>query len=165
MHAVYRVWLYLHLAAIFGLLLAHGTPVWVAFRLRSERDRVRIRAMLELSYFWVGMAHVFMFLIIITGVVLGFVRAAWGSGWIWTSIGILILLWVAMSILGTRYYDQVRRGVGAEPFYGAKKAAELPPVTPQQLETLLSSPRPIILATLGVGSLLAILWLMMFRPF
>lgn len=162
---MYRVWLLTHFVAVFGLLLAHGTSIAVAFRVRKEREASKIRTLLELSYFWVGMVHMAMFLIIITGVILGFTGHWWGAGWLWTSIGILIVLWVGMSIFGTRYYDRVRRGVGAEPFYGAKKVASLPPVGERELDELLSSPRPIFLTVFGIGGLLTIVWLMMFKPF
>lgn len=158
-----RWWLFLHLIGVLGLTLSHGTSVATAFRLRKEREPPRIKTLLELSYMWVGVVHMAMFLVIITGVVLGFLTHAWSRGWIWTSLGLLIGLWIAMSALGTRYYDRVRRGVGAEPFYGAKK--EQPPVTELELKALLESRRPWLLATLGLGTLLVILWLMIFRPF
>lgn len=158
-------WLFFHLAGVLGLLLSHGTSVAVAFRLRKERDPARIKVLLELSYFWVGIVHLFMFAVIVTGVVMGFLGRWWGAWWLWASIGVLVGLWVAMSILGTRFYDRLRRGVGADPFYGAKKAAPSAPVSQEELEALLSSPRPVLLAVLGIGGLLLILWLMMFKPF
>lgn len=157
--------LFFHMGSVFGFLMSHGTGVAMAFRLRKERDPVRIRALLELSYFWVGMLHVFMFLILSSGVVLGFVGRWWGFAWIWTSIGILVGLWIAMGILGTPYYDRVRRGVGTAPFYGSKKAAQLPEVAPAELQGLLDSGRPVLLTVMGLGGLLIILYLMIFKPF
>lgn len=134
-------------------------------RVRKERDPARIKALLELSYFWVGMVHLSMFVVIITGVIMGFIGRWWGTWWLWASIGVLIGLWVAMSILGTRYYDRVRLSVGADPFYGPKKATQSAPVNQEELEVILSSRRPVLLSVLGLGGLLIILWLMMFKPF
>lgn len=158
-----RIWLYLHIAGLVALMLAHGPSVAVAFRLRTERDPHRLKALLELSSKWVGMIHMAMFLVIITGVVLGFLTKAWSQTWIWLSVGILISLWVAMSFLGTKYYDRVRAAVGIPPFYGAKEQAS--PIGEDELTRLLVSSRPVLLAVMGIGSLLVILWLMMFRPF
>lgn len=146
-------------------MLAHGTSVAVAFRIRKERDPARIKAYLELSFFWVGLIHLSMFLVIGTGVALGFLGRSWDEAWLWISIGILVLLWVFMSLLGTRYYDRVRRGVGAASFYGGEKSKVLPPVSPEELEKLLRSPRPIVLSVIGLGGISLILWLMMFKPF
>ena len=74
----------------------------------------------------------------------------WDEAWLWTSIGILILLWVLMSLLGTKYYDRLRRGVGAASFYGGEKSEELAPISSEQMEALLSSPRPIVLSVIGL---------------
>lgn len=106
-----------------------------------------------------------MFLVIATGIALGFLGNRWDEAWLWTSIGILILLWVLMSLLGTKYYDRVRRGVGAASFYGGEKAKALPPVSTEELEALLRSSRPILLSVIGLVGIGLILWLMLFKPF
>jgi hypothetical protein len=152
--------------SVLAFTLAHGTPVAVALKLRRERDRARIRALLKLSAESVGFIHLTLLAVVATGVVLGFTQRRWGEGWIWTSLVLLIGLWVAMSLWGTRYYDRVRVAVGVEPFYGAGPGAALPPeASDEQVDALLSRGRPWILAGVGVGVLLAIVWLMVAQPF
>src|SRR6478609_7482514 len=45
---MYRWLVFLHVLAVFGFLLAHGTAIAVAFRLRREREVARIRVLLDL---------------------------------------------------------------------------------------------------------------------
>jgi hypothetical protein len=40
---------FLHIAGVFGFLLSHGASVAVLFRIRRERDREKIRTLLEVS--------------------------------------------------------------------------------------------------------------------
>jgi hypothetical protein len=74
-----------------------------------------------------------------------------------------------MSLLGTSFYDRVRIAVGTEPMLGARKKAWLrdrpPPVSAPELDGLLASSRPLLLAWMGVVGLAVILWLMVLKPF
>ena len=82
----------------------------------------------------------------------------------WTSLGLLVTLAVAMSVLGTSYYANIRRAVGL-PFYGIKADPLPEPVSTEALDTMLTSWRPWLLIAIGVGGLLIILWLIMLKPF
>ena len=46
---MYLWWRFVHIAAALAFVMAHGTGVGVAFRIRGERNRERIAALLELS--------------------------------------------------------------------------------------------------------------------
>jgi hypothetical protein len=163
---MYRWWVFLHILAVFVFLLAHGVSVSVALALRGEREPERIRTLLGLSSPAVAVAGFSLLAVIATGTVVGFLGHWWGRAWIWVSLGVLIALWVAMSVLGTRFYDRVRLAVEADPLYGAKKMKERPPpASPQELEVLLSTSRPFLLAAMGVIGLGVILWLMVLKPF
>lgn len=148
-----------------GFLLVHGISIGVSLRLRRERDPERVRALVELSVASVGGIHVFMFVILITGVALGFMGDWWGQLWIWAGLFVLFGMWIVMYALGTRYYDDVRRAVGVEPFYGAKTNPAAATVDREKLDVLLSSSRPYALTAVGVGALAVLFWLMMFKPF
>lgn len=166
---MYRWWVFLHILGAFGFLTAHGVSVAMALALRREREPVRIQAMLGLSRVYLGLTYASLLLLLIAGIVTGFLGRWWGRGWIWTALAILVVLWVAMSLLGTSFYDRVRIAVGTEPLYGARKKAWLqerpPPATPAELDTLLSSSRPFLLSWMGVIGLVLILWLMVLKPF
>lgn len=166
---MYRWWVFLHILAAFAFLMGHGVSVAMALALRREREPERIQTLLGLSRVYLNVTYGSLLLLLIGGIVAGFLGHWWGHGWIWASLAILVGLWVSMSVLGTSFYDRVRIAVGLEPMYGARKKAWLkerpPPAAPAELDALLSSSRPFLLAWMGVIGLALILWLMVLKPF
>ncbi len=161
----WQPWLvFAHILGAFTFVLAHGVSIFVALRVRSERDPSRIVALLDLSKSAVVIAAIAVAFLLLTGIAAGFVGDYWGQLWIWVSIAILVLLWAYMSFRGTMYHDSVRRAVGSIGIYD-HKATEAPPPDPQALAALLASPRAVELAAVGGIGLLVILWLMVFKPF
>lgn len=161
---MYRFLVFLHLAGIFGFLLAHGASAAVAFALRRERRVERIRALLDLS---AGMITVFygaLLMMIAFGIVSGFAGGWWGSGWIWLSIGILVAMMAGMWFLGTSYYARVRQAVALDG-PGPKFAVPGDPVSAEELDALLARGRPWLLAAIGYGGALVVAALMWFKPF
>jgi uncharacterized membrane protein len=65
---------------------------------------------------------------------------------------------VAMYVVASGYYKRLRTIVGA--MAGGSEA-----VSEQRLADLLEGPRPLVLAVIGFGGLLFILYLMLFKPF
>src|SRR5947209_1968551 len=47
--SVYNAWVFIHLAGVFGFLLAHGVSVSVLFRLQKERNPERVNDLIALS--------------------------------------------------------------------------------------------------------------------
>jgi uncharacterized membrane protein len=154
----YQWWVFLHIVGVFGFLLAHGVSVGVAFRLRRERDPHRINALLELSGSSIVLFNVSSIVLLIAGVVAGFLGHWWGQGWIWTALGILLATSVAMSVLARPFYKRIR--LVAEALASGSQA-----VNEEQFAAVLRSPRPLVIAGVGFAALLVILWLMMFKPF
>jgi hypothetical protein len=153
-----------HVLGAFTFVLAHGVSMFVALRVRSERDPARVTTLLDLSKSAVAIAAFAVLFLLITGVAAGFIGDWWGQRWIWASIVILVLLWGYMSFRGTRYLDNVRHAVGSVGVYD-KKGTEPPPADPAAAATLLASARAMELATVGGIGLVAILYLMVFKPF
>lgn len=161
----WQPWLvFAHILGAFTFVLAHGVSIFVALRVRSERDPIRVAALLDLSKSAVAIAAFAVLFLLITGVAVGFIGNWWGEKWIWTSIAILVVLWGYMSFRGTRYFDGVRHAVGSVGMYD-KKGTEPPPADPAAASTLLASARAMELATVGGIGLVAILYLMVFKPF
>jgi hypothetical protein len=154
----YQWWVFLHIAGVFAFLVAHGVSVGVAFRLRRERDPRRIMALLDLSSWSISLMYIGILLLLTGGIVAGFVGDWWGSGWIWVSLGTLIVVIVSMYAMASGYYKRLRLIVGA-------MADGSQAVSEEQLAGLLEGPRPWILAVIGFGGLLFILYLMLFKPF
>jgi hypothetical protein len=166
---MYRWWVFVHIMGAFAFLLGHGVSVAMSLALRREREPQRIQAVLGLSRVYLNVTYASLLVLLIAGIVAGFLGDWWGRGWIWAALAILVVLWVSMSLLGTSFYDRVRIAVGTEPMLGSRKKAWLkerpPPVTPGELDALLSSNRPFLLVWMGVIGLAVILWLMVLKPF
>lgn len=162
---MYRWLVFLHVIGVFGFLLAHGGSAAVAFRLKNERNLERVRALLDLSSGSLSVMYGSVLLLLIAGVVAGFVGNWWGSGWIWVSLGLLIAVAVAMFLLGSKFYSQIRQAAGLPYFDGKAAHPAEEPVSDEQLARLLNSGNPVLLFALGGGALVVILGLMVFKPF
>ena len=151
---MYLWWKLLHILGALGFVGAHGATAGVALQLRRERDPVRVRALLDLSRSTRSWMYVSLIVLLGGGIVTGFQGHFWGRGWIWASLGLLLLLLVAAFPLAVPYYLRVRRAVapGQE-------------VTSSELETLLTSRRPIVIAVVETVGILVIVWLMVLKPF
>ena len=91
-----------------------------------------------------------------------------GRLWPWTSIGVLIVVAAAMALIGTGHFRRLRQLVGASISPG--QARRLPPVpdpetAARELSLRLRSRRPELLAAIGGGGLLIVIWLMVLKPF
>lgn len=163
---MYRWWVFVHIVGVVGFLLAHGTSATIALRIRQERDVARIQALLELSSATIGALYISIVLILTGGIIAGFLGHWWTEGWIWASLGVLIGLIVAMYPLGTNYFDKVRESVGVQTYQQKRKGIEAGPrKSDDEIAAILASPRAYMLAVLGVGGLLVIVWLMVLMPF
>jgi hypothetical protein len=154
----YQWWVFLHIAGAFVFLVAHGVSMGVSLRLRQERDPKRIMALLDVSSSSISGLYVGLVLLLAGGVVAGFVGDWWGQGWIWVALGVLVAVMILMYALATNYYKRLRLIVGA-------MADGSEAVSEERLAELLAGPRAVVLAVVGSGGLLFILYLMMFKPF
>lgn len=160
-------WLvFAHVVGAFLFVLAHGVSAFVAFRVRRERDVARLGALLDLSSAALGISFVGLLLLLVAGIATGIATGAFGRGWIWASIVVLVGVGAAMNPLGTQHYGRIRGALGVpdgdEDVSGHAVAAA---AAPERLSDLLENRRPEALAVVGGGGFLVILWLMMFRPF
>ena len=78
---------------------------------------------------------------------------------------LLVLIAGAMYPLGSQYYARVRHAVGLRTYQDKKDDPHPVPSSPAELDALLSSNRPGLLAAIGGLGLLVIIWLMVLKPF
>ena len=158
----YQWLVFVHIAGVLVFVLGHGTSVAVALKVRAERDPQRIMTLLQLSGWSLGLTYVGILLLLGAGIWAGFTPGApgswWSFGWIWTALITFVLTMVAMYALATTYYGRLRKIV--EAMAGGSQA-----VSEDQLARVLQGPRPFLIAVIGLGSLLFILYLMLFKPF
>ena len=157
-------WLvFLHVLAVFGFLLAHGVAIALTFTLRGERQVERLRALLELSKRTGVWSNGFLLVVLATGIAAGFLGHWWGQYWIWAALGVLVLMYLSMALYGLRPFERIRAAVERA------SATDGPPSDPvakhEELAAALRSFHPLPLTLIGVIGLVALLWLMRFKPF
>lgn len=160
---MYEYIVLLHVVGAFVFALSHGVSLFASLHLRGTRTREEVAALLNLSQLSVGGLYVGLALLLIGGVWAGFAGDHWGSGWIWASIGTLVVVIVAMYVLATPFYQRMRvaSGVTTDP----KVVERVGELGPPELSTMAASSRPLILAAIGGIGFLVILWLMVVKPF
>jgi hypothetical protein len=154
---VYQWWVFVHLVGVLAFLGAHGVSMVVLFRLRKERDPQKVSDLLTLSSSSISAFYYALGLLLVGGIVAGFLGHWWGRAWIWAAIGILVLVTIAMYAMARPYY----RRVG---FVARAMAEGSQAVTREQFDEILRGPRPITVAGIGVAGLLVILYLMVLKP-
>jgi hypothetical protein len=159
-------WLVLtHVIGAFGFAVSHGVSVFAAFRLRVEPDRARIEALLDLSSTSLALLYASLLVLLAGGISAGFVGAWWDEAWIWVSIGILVVVLVVMWAVASPYYMGLRKGLGRDGREPKPGDPPLVPLTDEELLARLRSSRPFWLAAVGGIGLVAIIWLMVLKPF
>jgi len=132
----------LHLLGLVVFLLAHGVSLAVAFRVRGERNRDVVAALLELSRRAAQVVYVGLVLLGVGGL-----GAAWSAGWLATpwniaSYVVVVVVLVAMFAIASPYYHGLR---------GALKGTDdTPPLDDAALAARLGTRRPELLAATGV---------------
>jgi hypothetical protein len=153
---------YVHVAGVLLFVLAHGISVGVSFKVRAERDPHRILPLLQLSAWAIGLLYIGIVILLGAGIWAGFTPGIdgswWGDAWIWVALGTFVFTMFAMYGMASTYYRRLRTIVEAM-VNGSEAVSEA------RLAEVLTGPRPWILAGIGFGSLLFILYLMLFKPF
>jgi uncharacterized membrane protein len=153
----YRWWVFIHLAGVFGFLLAHGASVSALFRLRKVRDREKIRQLIQFSGSTVRFFYVSLLVLVVGGVGAGLQAHWFKQKWIWEAIVVLVVVTVLMFIVARPYYRRVAEATELRP-------SGVPRVSDEDLALRLKSATPVVVALLGFGGLAVILWLMIFKP-
>ncbi|HEX2031677.1 MAG TPA: cupredoxin domain-containing protein [Actinomycetota bacterium] len=154
---MYQWLVFVHLVGVFGFLIAHGVSVGVSLRLRTERDPAKIGALLDVSSRSIGPMWLSIAVLLAGGIAAGFLGRWWGYGWIWASIGVLVLVIAAMGGMASRYYKRVR-------FITSAMAEGTQAVSADEYDRVLRSSRPLTIAVVGFAGLVLILWMMIFKP-
>ena len=168
MTALYPWIVFVHVTAAFAFVLAHGVAVFTGFRVRLERDRARIAALLDLSTASIGLMYGALLVVVAAGLLAAGIGGWLGRLWPWTSIGILVVIAVAMALIGTGHFRRLRQLVGASIAPGQARrlpAIPDPEAAEKELGLRLRSRRPELLAAIGGGGLLIVIWLMVLKPF
>jgi len=160
-----RWFVFLHVLSAITFFLAHGTAAAMIFKLRTETDFNRIRAMLDLSQS-TFLAYIISFLVLgLTGLIMPFFIHIWDKIYIWLSIVLLLFVAVWMGLVNEKQIKDLRRLVGLPYMKGNKHFPAEPAAGPQEVAALLKKINPTQWVIVGYGIPAIILWLMIFKPF
>jgi len=154
----YNWWKFLHVAGVLAFVLFHGVSVVAALRLRTERDRSRIAVVLQFSGSSVMGMYLSLGWLLVFGAIAGVKGGSWNDGWFGISIAILVLVVGEMSAVAKPYYQRVKEAVELRPSGVPRKSDE-------ELDEILRSRVALVNAVIGAVALVAIAWLMIFKPF
>jgi hypothetical protein len=161
---LYGAVVFVHATTILLFFVAHGTSMAVAFALKRETDPARVRALLDLSRFSLGVPAVAVMVIgLLTGIAAGFMGGHWGSAWLWISIGLFVLVGGLMTPLATIRLKPIRAAAGMPLETGVPEAP--PQENPEELRRLIDAWNPMVPASMGLVAFVVILYLMMVKPF
>jgi hypothetical protein len=154
-----------HVLGAFLFVFGHGASAFAALRLRRERDPVRIGAMLDVSITsYIGMG-VGWLILLIAGIVATFMAGLWGEAWIWISLGLFAALTVYMGARAGEWMRGVRKAIGMKPPMSKPETEAPVPISAEELDQMLRSPRMFEVTIVGSVGLVVIIVLMMFQPF
>jgi hypothetical protein len=144
------IWLkFLHLAGLGVFLFGHGIAAGASLAQRARPAGDVSRALLKLSIWSYAIAYPGLFVLIGTGVWMGFAGSWWGRGWIWAAIAVFLLLFGLMAFISIPYHQ------------ARDKLNESDSVLTAQLDRT----RPLLAAGIGTVGVLVLLFLMVFKPF
>ena len=159
-------WLiYIHILGAITFFLAHGTSIAMTFQLRKETDLSRIRALLDLSMSTMVVMLVSFLVMGISGLIMPFILRIWNRGWIWTSIILMIVVFLYMVFMNDKRYKHLRRMVGLPYMIGGKKYPAEEPASEAEVVAHIRKLNVTELVLVGYGIPMIVLWLMVFKPF
>ena len=153
---MYPWFVVLHLLGLMGFLMAHAVSMWVAFRIRGERDRAVLTALLGLSARGSQVMYVGLAALAIGGFGAAAVAGVLLAPWIVASYVVVVAVLVAMYVIAGSYCYALRDGlVGTD---------KVPRLDDEALAARLRSRRPEVLAGIGGGGLAILVVLMSVKP-
>ncbi|MEO8607899.1 MAG: hypothetical protein ABI690_08465 [Chloroflexota bacterium] len=162
---MYRWIILLHVISAFAFFMAHGISIAVALRLKHEHQIERLRALLELSDVSKLTARISLVVLLLAGIVGGFMSSWWRMGWIWVSLALLVLITIVMARGVSPYFNRLRKAIGSPYLIGMKRQPAQEPSPAAEIEALLSGPNFMGMTIIGMGITVVIIYLMMFKPF
>ena len=158
---MYNWVVYLHVAVIFIFLIQHAAEILVTFKLRQQKEPEGIFAtyafMLDNNTRNLRITYS---LIIISGVAAGFISTWWRQGWMWTALGVMIMIWIVMSRVGSNYLN----AVDAITDHALQNKDDTSAIDKFRSDLKARREPEIMTITSVIGGAI-ILWLMMFKPF
>jgi len=153
-----------HIVFVILAFGAHGVSAYSIFRVRSETDRVRAAAILDLSNTALIGAGVGLVVAVVLGIVAAIMGGHFGRAWPWAAIVVVVIVWIAMTPMAANPLAEVRRTLGL-PSRADKKDVPPAPDTDEAFAAARARLKPEAVAGIGLGAIVVLVWLMEMKPF
>ena len=161
------VWIkWLHILSVLIFFFTHGISMGTAFKLTSEKNSDRLRALLDVSRWSLSLMSYSLIALLVLGLILTFMGPWWKQIWPWLSLVLFIAMSVWMTWQSRMVYSPIRKALGLSYMTGVGK--ENPPVEPastDEVNALIARSNPRLLTITGLIFTIIMLWLMVFKPF
>jgi hypothetical protein len=155
---MYAWFVFAHLLGLVIFAICHGASVFMAFRLRGERDPIVVDSLLKVGQLSIGPMYIGLLLLAIGGLGAAWNQNLWGNPWVIASISVFVVVLVAMWSVGSPYYMGLRKSLEARGPDGG------PSIDRSELARMLDTRRPDVLTALGTVGLVLLVWLMVIKP-
>src|SRR5512143_2230695 len=99
---------WLHVFSVLIFYVAHGTSMAVAFKLRTEKNPDRLRALLDVSRWSLMPMSASLLALLVLGLILTFMGHWQGKVWPWLSLVLLLAMGVWMTMNSRAIYMPIR---------------------------------------------------------
>jgi hypothetical protein len=155
---LYEWLLFGHILAVAALLINHGVSMYVLYAVRAQDDRQKILDLITLSGRSILPMYISIGLIVVFGLLLALELNVLGEWWIWLSVIILLVVIGLMSATAKPYFARVKEACEIRP-------SGVPRVSDDELRQILRSSDATVITVIGTIGLVAIFYLMIFKPF
>jgi len=152
-------------AHVFFVIIAfgaHGVSAFAVFRVKASSDRAELKTLLDLSQTSLVVAGISLLLAILLGIWAAIMGGHFSRSWPWVSIGVLVVVVLAMTPLAANPMRELRAtlGLGTD-----KSGAPLVPGSDADIAAAKVKMQPELTMVLGIVGLAVLVWLMELKPF
>ena len=156
---MYRYWFFLHILGVVAFMAAHGASMFTLFRVRNlNLDRGKIADAISFSGVTTRPMYVSLLIIVVAGVGSAITGpVGFNDWWLWLAIAILVATIGLMTAIAAPYFRKLTEACAVRP-------SGVPRTSDEELTALLRSSTTWVITAIGTIGILAILYLMIFKP-
>ena len=154
-----------HVVAVIVAFGAHGVSAFAMFRVKRETDRPRIAAVLDLSSTALIAAGIALIIALLLGLVAAIMGGHFSRLWPWVAIVIVVLVWLLMTPMAANPMTGIRAALGLPSRLDKKGDPPRQPASEAELAIAQARLQPELVAAIGVGAIVILVWLMEMKPF
>lgn len=151
-----------HVFFVIVALGAHGVSAFTSFRVKASSDRAELKTLLDLSQTSLVVAGIALLLAILLGIWAAILGGHFSRTWPWVSIGVLVVVVIAMTPLAANPMRELRTALGLG---NDKSGAPLVPGSDADISVAKAKLQPEPTMVVGLVGLALLVWLMEVKPF